>query len=240
MREWGGKISEYQYFNDFIHRDWIIADKGTAQVEIENFIKKHHVVIAKPNNGEQGHGVIKIVSDDRTAINELLSQCKKEPFVVEECLINTPEIAEINSSSLNTIRCYTFIDKYGKPHIMEIMLRVGLSGSHVDNWGSGGVGYCFDVETGICSQYGLDKLNRPYTYHPGSNYLMIGFKLPEFDKLKEYIYSLVKLAPSARYVGWDIAITPKGYDLVEMNCPGGHDFLQAFGRPWGDFIKRNW
>lgn len=240
MREWGGKISEYQYFNDFIHRDWIIADKGTAQVEIENFIKKHHVVIAKPNNGEQGHGVIKIVSDDRTAINELLSQCKKEPFVVEECLINTPEIAEINSSSLNTIRCYTFIDKYGKPHIMEIMLRVGLSGSHVDNWGSGGVGYCFDVETGICSQYGLDKLNRPYTYHPGSNYPMIGFKLPEFDKLKEYIYSLVKLAPSARYVGWDIAITPKGYDLVEMNCPGGHDFLQAFGRPWGDFIKRNW
>lgn len=76
--------------------------------------------------------------------------------------------------------------------------------------------------------------------HPGSNFQMIGFKLPNFNELKEYILELVKLAPSARYVGWDIAITPNGYDLVEMNCPGGHDFLQAFGRPWGDFIKKNW
>lgn len=236
----GCKSEEYKFFENHIKREWIIVDKETSQVEIESFIKKHHLVIAKPNNGEQGHGVMKIASDDNNLIKKLLVDCKTTPYVVEECLHNCEEIAAINSSSLNTIRCYTFIDRYGKPHIMEIMLRVGLAGSHVANWGSGGIGYCFDVETGICSQYGIDKLNHPYSLHPGNNFQMIGFKLPNFNELKEYILELVKLAPSARYVGWDIAITPNGYDLVEMNCPGGHDFLQAFGRPWGDFMKKNW
>lgn len=234
------KSKEYEFFSSVIKRDWMLATKETSNVDIENFIKKHHLVIAKPDNGEQGHGVMKIASDDRNSIMKLLENCKTTPFVVEECLYNCEEIAAINSSSLNTIRCYTFVDKYGKPHIMEIMLRVGMPGAYVDNWGAGGVGYCFDVETGICSQYGLDKLNRPYSNHPGSNFQMIGFKLPNYNKLKEYLFELVESAPFARYVGWDIAITPQGYDLVEMNCPGGHDFLQTFGRPWGDFIKKNW
>ncbi len=234
------KSKEYDFFSSVIKRNWMYLDLNTPQEQIIDFIKKNNLVIAKPDNGEQGHGVMKIASDDNNLIKKLLVECKTTPYVVEECLHNCEEIAAINSSSLNTIRCYTFIDRYGKPHIMEIMLRVGLAGSHVDNWGSGGIGYCFDVETGICSQYGIDKLNHPYSLHPGSNFQMIGFKLPNFNELKEYILELVKLAPSARYVGWDIAITPNGYDLVEMNCPGGHDFLQAFGRPWGDFMKKNW
>ena len=182
----------------------------------------------------------KINSGDAEKVEELLKSRKDVTYVMEECLMNAPEIAVINESSLNTIRCYTFIDKAGKTHILEMMLRVGQAGSHVDNWGSGGVGYVFDKETGICSQYGLDKLNRPYSFHPGSNVQMIGFKLPRFEELKQYIYDLCSVNPKARYVGWDIAVTPDGFDLVEMNCPGGHDFLQAFGTPWGEFIKKNW
>lgn len=236
----GCKSEEYKKFGDFINRKWMVVNAETPKEIIIAFIKEFGTVIAKPDHGEQGHGVLKISNDDTKAINTLLKERKNNQYVMEECLVNASEIAAINPSSLNTIRCYTLLDKQGNPHIMEIMLRVGREGSHVDNWGAGGVGYCFDVETGICSQYGLDKQNRPYSHHPGSNYPMIGFTLPNFEQLKEYIFSLVKSAPHARYVGWDIAITPNGYDLVEMNCPGGHDFLQAFGRPWGEFIKKNW
>lgn len=236
----GCKSEEYKRFNSFVKRDWMVVDAQTCKETIISFINKYHTVIAKPDHGEQGHGVMKITETDSRAVDELLQERFNTTFVMEECLVNAPEIAAINETSLNTIRCYTLLDKNGNPHIMELMLRVGQTGSHVDNWGSGGVGYCFDVETGICSQYGLDKMNRPYSHHPGSNYPMIGFALPDYKQLKEYIFSLVKSAPHARYVGWDIAITANGYDLVEMNCPGGHDFLQAFGRPWGKFIKENW
>ena len=67
------------------------------------------------------------------------------------------------------------------------MLRVGRKGSHVDNWGSGGVGYDFDIETGVCVGYGRDKKNNPYIFHPDSNIQMVGYRLPDYEQLKKII-----------------------------------------------------
>lgn len=236
----GKKSEEYKRFSEYINRRFIVVNQETPNEDIIDFINKHQVVIAKPDNGEQGHGVVKIKAGNVDAVDCLLKEIKNTQYIIEECLVNAPEIAKINESSLNTVRCYTLIDKDGNANIMEIMLRVGQNGLAVDNWGAGGIGYCFDIETGICCQCGRDKLNRPYIFHPGSNFMMLGFQLPNYDELKRYIISLTKTFPEARFVGWDIAITPKGYELVEMNAPGGHDFLQVFGRPWGEFIKKNW
>lgn len=69
---------------------------------------------------------------------------------------------------------------------------------------------------------------------------MVGYKLPHFEELKSYIYKLCMIRPNIRYVGWDIAITPKGFELIEVNCPGGRRLLQVYDRPWGDFIHKNW
>ena len=33
--------------------------------------------------------------------------------------------------------------------------------------------------------------------------------------------NLTQVLPEARYIGWDIAITPNGFELLEANsCPG--------------------
>lgn len=233
-----GKIAEYKTFADYIHRPWIIADKDTLPQTIKDFIANQGTVFAKPNHGDQGKGVMKIKAEDNVAVGELLNDCKKDAFVVEGALKQIPEIAAINPSSINTIRAYTLLKKNGETEILGIMLRVGKRGSHVDNWGSGGVGYDLDIETGVCVGYGRDKNNNPYIFHPDSNVQMVGFRLPDFENLKKIIIELTHKVPEARFVGWDIAITPNGYELVEMNCPGGHDFLQAFGRPYGDILKR--
>jgi hypothetical protein len=231
------KVEEYTTFSRFIHRRWIEVNSNTQNGVVEDFVSKHGIVIAKPVRGEQGKGVLKISSVGSSEYQELLSQKDKTPFVLEELISNAPEIAAINPSSLNTIRAYTLIKKDKQTKILAIMLRVGKAGSHVDNWGSGGIGYNFDVETGLCVDYGRDKNNNAFVYHPGSNMQMIGYRLPRFDELKRLIVEMSQLVPSARFVGWDIAITPNGFDLVEMNCPGGHDFLQVFGEPFGDVLK---
>lgn len=233
-----GKIAEYKTFADFIHRQWIIADKDTEPQTIKNFIAKQGTVFAKPDHGDQGKGVMKIKADDNAAIEELLNDCKKDVYVVEGAIEQIPEISAINPSSINTVRAYTLLKKNGETKILGIMLRVGRKGSHVDNWGSGGVGYDFDIETGVCVGFGRDKKNNPYIFHPDSNVQMIGFRLPDFEQLKKIIIELSHKVPEARFVGWDIAISPNGYELVEMNCPGGHDFLQTFGKPFGDVFKR--
>lgn len=233
-----GKVAEYRTFADFIHRPWMVADQNTDPQAIKSFITEQEIVFAKPNFGDQGKGVMKINADDKAAIEELLADCKKGAFVVDGAIQNAPEIAAINSSSVNTVRVYTLLKKDGVTNILGIMLRVGRKGSHVDNWGAGGVGYDFDLETGVCVGYGRDKKNNPYIYHPDSNVQMVGYRLPDFEKLKKTVIELSHVVPDARFVGWDIAITPNGYDLVEMNCPGGHDFLQAFGKPYGDLLMR--
>lgn len=233
-----GKIAEYKTFADYIHRPWMVADKNTEQQVVKDFITKQGIVFAKPNHGDQGKGVMKIKADDNCSIKELLNDCKKDAYVVEGAIEQIPEIAAINPSSINTVRAYTLLKKNGESEILGIMLRVGRKGSHVDNWGSGGVGYDFDIETGVCVGYGRDKKNNPYIFHPYSNVQMVGFRLPDFENLKKIIIELTQKVPQARFVGWDIAITPNGYELVEMNCPGGHDFLQAFGKPYGDLLKR--
>ena len=175
-----GKIAEYKTFADYIHRPWMIADKDTAPQTITDFIAKQGTVFAKPNHGDQGKGVMKIKADDKSAIEELLKDCKKDAFVVEGAIEQIPEIAAINSSSINTVRAYTLMKKNGEPEILGIMLRVGRKGSHVDNWGSGGVGYDFDIETGVFVGYGRDKKNNPYIFHPDSNVQMVGFPLARF------------------------------------------------------------
>ena len=233
-----GKIAEYKTFADYIHRPWIVADKDTAPQTIKDFIAKQGVVFAKPDHGDQGKGVMKIKADDSRAIEELLNDCKQSAFVVEGAIEQEPEIAAINPSSVNTVRAYTLLKKNGEAVILGIMLRAGRKGSHVDNWGSGGVGYDFDVESGVCVGYGRDKQNNPYIFHPDSNVQIVGYRLPNFEQLKRIIIELSYKVPEARFVGWDIAITKDGYELVEMNCPGGHDFLQAFGKPYGDVIRK--
>jgi len=235
----GCKTQEYREYGDFVKRDWVEAGPYTNPDEIRAFIAKHGTVIAKPNGGDQGKGVKKIAETDVKAIGQLIEDSRKTTFVVEETIVNSEEIGRINPSSLNTVRIYTINHKDGQPEILAIMLRAGRAGSHVDNWGSGGVGYNFDIETGICVDYGRDKKNRPYIFHPGSNVQMVGYKLPHFDELKALVLKMCAVHPEAKFVGWDVAITPKGFDLVEMNCPGGHDFLQAWGKPFWKKIMEN-
>ena len=233
-----GKIAEYTTFANYIHRPWMVADMGTDPQVLKEFINKQGIVFAKPNNCDQGKGVLKIKAEDSKAIDELLVEIKKGAYVVEGVIEQDPAIAAINPSSVNTVRAYTLLKKNGETEILGIMLRVGRKGSHVDNWGSGGVGYDFDIETGILCGLGRDKKNNPYIFHPDSNAQMVGFKLPNYEQLKRTIFELSQIVPAARFVGFDIAITTNGYELVEMNCPGGHDFLQAFGKPYGDLLKR--
>lgn len=232
------KSRELEVFSDFISRDWMVVNDSTPEFAIRGFIESHKVLIAKPEHGEQGKGIFKLLGE--TDLNRLLNVRHSSSYIIEDVVENADYIKEINPSSLNTIRATTFIDKSGKPNIVSIILRVGAPGSHVDNWGAGGVGYNFDLETGVCNCVGKDKQNRKYIYHPGSGKKMVGFEIKDFNKLRQYIIALAEVLPAAKYVGWDIAITPNGYELIEMNCPAGHDMFQSFDNPVYQYFTHNW
>lgn len=228
------KEDEYIAYRNFINRDWLLVKPTDSDDMVLSFIHHHDDVIAKPVDSTLGRGVVRVNGQSESAINDILQNRKKHTYLLEECLKNCEELSALNPSSLNTIRAFTHICPDGTPEIFELQLRVGTPGMLVDNWGAGGIVYKVDVATGVIDRAGIDKHNKPYIYHPGSNIKMVGFEIPHFNELKDYIISLAKVFPKAKVVGWDIAITDKGLDFIEMNCPGGHDIMQAFGTPYYD------
>lgn len=240
-QELANKALQHKIYRDFIRRDWMLFDKDTSPKDIYEFLEKHlDGGIIKPVNGEQGHGIGKVRKNEKEKIDKFIEEARTSDFIIEELLVNTAELAVLNPTSLNTIRVYTLVDRTGNVHILEMMLRVGNGDVGVDNWGSGGVGYHIDKESGVIDQYGLDKKSGKHLRHPASGIMMLGFRIPRFQELLEFVNKLANVEPRARFVGWDIAILPDRLELVEMNCPGGHDFLQAFGNGYYRVIKSNW
>ena len=104
---------------------------------------------------------------------------------------------------------------------MAIVMRIGGPDAVVDNYFGGGVAYHVDADEGIVDRPGRNSRLEEFVRHPGSKALMVGFPVPRFQELLSWIREVADFRKDIRYAGWDVAITPKGFELVEgNNCPG--------------------
>ena len=216
-----------EHYSEFIKRKWIKVDDHTSEDEIKNFFNNTSDVIVKPLSSEQGRGIYKIKQGDSVKIEDFI-KTHRGRYLLEEVVVNHPDIDKICSTSLNTVRVYTFVNSKGEVIILSSMLRCGIMGSEVDNWGSGGVGYIINKE-GFIDKYGVDKKGNLYHSHPYTDIKMLGYKIPNYEELVMFVKAIIAKQSKVIFCGLDIAITPEGFELIEINFPGGHDFLQAFG-----------
>ena len=220
------KDDMYHKYSGFIKRDWICVNANTSPDVITEFIHRHHNVLFKPVSSEQGHGIKKVSENDADRIKELLEYREKGSFLLEELLVNCKELHEVCATSLNTIRIYTVV-KNQEFSIMNMFLRAGAVGSVVDNWGSGGIGYNIDLETGIIDRAGIDNNGGKYIFHPGTNKKMVGLEIPHFKELCSFALEVARHNKSVTFAGLDIAILDNRLELIEVNFPGGRKGLQV-------------
>lgn len=205
-------------FHDFVKRDWIWTEDVSLE-DIISFIDKHKKVVVKPASSTWGIGVKVIDKSDSETIIEDVKQGKH--YMVEEVLVNHPDIRKLNPSALHTLRVETCIDNKGNFHLLNVLLMVGMKHTIVSNCHSGGVMCHIDMKTGKVDKEGYNPQGWWCAVHPQSNIRFVGFKVPLIEQLEEYIKKVSFVMPNARYVGWDIAITPDGFELIEGNfCPG--------------------
>lgn len=180
-----------------------------------------------------GFGIRKVSSlDELKALRD-----SGKSFIVEKLLSNCSELNRFNDSSLNTFRVVTCIDKKKEVHIVTILLRTGCKGAIIDNLKGGGVCWHIDLNTGVIDCPGRDGDGNSYVTHPTSGVIGPGFRVPRFEELKSFAIALAKHLPEARYVGWDIAITPDGMEVIEGNvCPSA-ELIQCNGIGLYDEIK---
>ena len=226
----------------FVCRDWCVINKETSLEFIYNFIDAHKGdAIVKAMDEMQGNGIYKVSRTSVSKIENLMLDLKSgKEFLLEEVIENIEEIKNINPSTLNTIRVNTFLDKNANVHILSVVLRVGGANADVDNWAAGGVVYLVDKKDGIIKGEGLDKKGNFFVYHPSTNVKVSGFEVPNFNKLISWVKNLAIKNNKAKLVGWDIAVTNSGFELIEGNFAADEHLIQLDGIGKYRFIIDNW
>jgi hypothetical protein len=139
-------------------------------------------------------------------------------LLMEEYLAQHPWYHSINPSSVNTIRMYANTDAGRNIYLIGGYLRAGRQGSIVDNVSAGGYFWPFDVRTGVLSVGRADAYDSDeYASHPDSGIQLEGCTLPMYDQVCDLSKKALSIFPHTAFAGLDIAITPDGPAVIELN-----------------------
>ena len=214
-------------FSEFVTRDWIYPISKSKDLALDWF-NKHEIFFAKPNAGQCGKGIEKInLKDWQGKEEELYNYLVENKLeLLEEPIQQHEEMNNLNSSSVNTVRIVTVMNKLNEVTLLTAFSRIG-NGSHVDNFNSGGMTAKIDINTGKISEDAVNKKGEIFEKHPSTGTKIKGFQIPRWNEAKEMVEKAAKLSPHVRYIGWDVAITTNGPTLVEGNQFPGHDIYQV-------------
>lgn len=213
----------YTLAKPFFKRDVIKIAKGEDWKLFESFCSSHSCFICKIINGGCGEGIrieeVKSCDQAKALFDELVVAGE---WIVEELIKQDEVIASFNKSSVNTVRLPSF--RHGNTVVQNYpFIRFGRNGSIVDNAGQGGIFASIDVKTGKIITNGFDELGHEYVSHPESNVVFKDFQIPRWSELLDMAKEAHMSLPLKHvYVGFDFALSDKGWLVVEGN--------------WGDFI----
>lgn len=154
------------------------------------------------------------------------------PYVIQPVIENHEAVAEI-ASSLATIRTVNFVSS-GEVRMAAAVLKLPVGGNIADNfWRSGNLLADVDPKTGILERVvagtGPDQVE--HSDHPNTGAQLVGRELPQWDEVQELNHRVAELFSGIRYQSQDIALTPDGPVVVEVNSGGSFVLPQvASGR----------
>ena len=213
-------------FKKFLKRDFIVINENSYK-EFTKFIEKHNPIIVKPIDGSGGKGVEKYEIDEDSNTKALFNTLLiRKQLLIEECITQHEDINKLYADSVNSLRIFTFFD--GKEsHILNSVFKIG-NGGVTDNFSSGSM-YTFVDDNGVVICPAIDQDDNYFEKHPLTQEKIIGFKVPMYDKACKMVKDASKVIPEVKYLGWDIAITPKGPVIIEGNCyPGIFQMKPSF------------
>ena len=141
----------------------------------------------------------------------------QDGFLLESHLEQHAELAALHEFSVNTIRIWVALIN-NRPEVLGAFLRVGRHGSQVDNQSSGGIACPMNVDTGIV-RVAIDsqRPGYPVIKHPNSQIELAGFQVPFWQDAKIMAGEALIAFPLMKIAGLDVAITPTGPSLIELN-----------------------
>lgn len=236
------------YYNPECDGDGItIANSAqtVSQILMRKGLKEFVVKTTESSHGDNVW-VIKDITYKSTGDAELLKfdgttillsdLLKKEPLIFESLIKQTEQMSSFNPSSVNTVRFMTTLYPGGEAKIIATFIKIGRSGRCVDNAGSGGnIDSGINVATGEILDPILFSTWRDLTKidcHPDSGTLLRGVRIENWEEIKRTVLDFQKRLPFVKAAGWDIAITPEGPMVIEVNDMWDRAGQLFIGKGW--------
>lgn len=156
-------------------------------------------------------------------------------FLAQQVVEQHPEISRLNNSSVNTVRLVTFLFQ-GEVHLLSAILRIGGSGSRVDNIGAGGYS-CAILEHGKLNYRAVNRKSE-WVEQTQDGIRFSDVTVPGFDLAVETVKKLHNRTAHYKLIGWDICIDKDAQPvLIEYNTgPGQNQY--SCGPTFGDLTDR--
>lgn len=217
-------------FRDYIGREFLDLANASKE-DVIKFYESRERVFCKMRALGCGEGAELLQTADFADGEAFYQYLTDKGFAtLEDVIVNHPQLAEIYPHAVNTMRMVTLIGDDGKPHLLYAVLKTGMNGRIVDNFGVQGP---INLETGIYeypAHPGDTTDHKSFTHHPNTGVQLVGMKMPFFEESKEMVLKAAMVIPQIRYVGWDVATTPTGPAIIEGNNFTAHDFVQLPGQ----------
>lgn len=156
-------------------------------------------------------------------------------FIIQPRLQPHPMMLPFSSANgLPTVRAVTMMSDAG-PELLFACLKITVGTDITDNFSNGASGNLvagIDVATGsLTPARGSLRKDWPVMVeidsHPDTGRRISGSRVPLWDDVVALVLRAQRSLPGLKSIGWDVAITPDGVALVELNSNYGVHILQV-------------
>jgi hypothetical protein len=208
---------------------WEVAELSSPQVlqeSLDHLMTSWGVeeVFLKHIRGTNGKGACRVERMQLQKTNEMEkmhSAVSKNSYVLQQVVVQHPEMSRFNPGPLNTMRIDTYRAPGSQAEIISALLRVGGQVNFVDAVGAGGVFVGIHLDSGKLKEKAMNffhgsKVFGTFKANPANGIIFDGFQLPLFDEVKQTVIKAAGWIPPA-LVGWDVAVGPSGPVFIEAN-----------------------
>ena len=213
------KIEFLNNYSEFVKRDFadietLKRNTGKASELLDNPTGK---IVLKLSGGQVG-AEVKFYDSKSFTNDSLVEEMKRHNFdLAEEYVVQHPALMALSPSGLNTVRIFTQLEGE-RVLFLGARLRISVN-SQVDNLGAGNIAAPLDITTGKVTGPGVysDITKQDEAIHPITCQPIEGFQVPFWNETITMVKEASLLNPENRSIGWDIAITATGPELIEGN-----------------------
>ncbi len=181
--------------------------------------------IFKPATGHAGEGIFLVDRKDKQLFIRTKNESRvvkvldlKSEYFIQELAQQHLIISKIYPHSVNTVRIVTLLTKDNDVIIVGAKMRFGNNGSVVDNSSQGGINVGINCSNGSLMNTGVDKSGRQYNIHPFTQVRFADVVIPMWDDVIDMAKRIQLGCSFYRLLGADIAISPDGPTLIELNA----------------------